>query len=336
MSPNSSATTALAGDVGGTNARLALVRVEGDTLRLERSERYPSHDFPGLGPIVQAFCHEIGMTPDRACIAVAGPVVEGVCRATNLPWIVDGKALAKEIGVAGTSIINDFDAAGHGLSQLGPADLLPVQAGEPVPHGPIALIGAGTGLGEGFLVWDDDRYRVHSSEGGHADFAARNATQAGLADWLTRRYAHASYERVLSGRGIADTYHYMAEAGISSESLDVRAEMARPGQDAAAIITRHALDRTDPLCEGVIALFLDVLAAQTGNLALTLAATGGVYIAGGIAPRIAALFSGSLFVEAFRAKGRMADLLSRIPVRLVLNTDVGLFGAAAVAVGRSG
>jgi glucokinase len=249
--------------------------------------------------------------------------------------VVDARALAKEIGVPGTSIINDFDAAGHGLGQLTPADLLTVQAGEPIAHGPIALIGAGTGLGEGFLVWDADRYRVHSSEGGHADFAARDATQAALAEWLRQQYGHASYERVLSGRGIADTYRFLAGAGDSTESPAVRAEMAEPSQDPAAIITRHALARTDALCESVVALFLDVLAAQAGNVALTLAATGGVYIAGGIAPRIADLFSGGSFVEAFRAKGRMAELLSRIPVHIVLNTDVGLLGAAAVAVGRS-
>jgi len=339
MTTQRAAVSALAGDVGGTNARLALVRVEGDTLRFERSERYPSHDYPGLGPIVRRFCREIGETPDRACFALAGPVVDGECHATNLPWTVSARSLATEIGVPNASIINDFDAAGHGLGQLNAADLVTLQPGVPVARGPIALIGAGTGLGEGLLVWDVDRYRVHSSEGGHVDFAPRNEVQSGLERFLRSRYGHASYERVLSGRGLGDVYRYLAEAGGDSpgEQAAVRAEMDG-GADPAAVITRHAIAGTDALCGAVVAVFLDVLAAQAGNLALTIAATGGVYIAGGIAPRLIDLLraGASAFAREFAAKGRMTEFLSRVPVRVVMNTDVGLLGAAAVATGRSG
>ena len=323
----------LAGDVGGTNARLAIVELEERTARFVHQNRYPSGAFEGLAPIVRRFCEETGSRPDHACFGIACPVVGDDCTAPNLPWTINARALAAEIGIPRTAIINDFVAVGYGIELLTPADLATLQQGAPEPRGPIALIGAGTGLGEAFLVWQGDHYQVLASEGGHGDFAPGGEAQTGLLRSLRERFGRVSWERLLSGPGIANIYRYLLESGAAPEQPSVRAEIE--AEDDATVIVRHALDRNDTLSARTLELFWEVLGAQAGNLALSIVATGGVYMAGGIAPRIAARLDSGPFLAAFRNKGRLAPLLSRIPVHVIMNPSVGLLGAAAVA-GRMG
>jgi glucokinase len=319
----------LAGDVGGTNARLAIVELNGDGAKITRQQSYPSHDFPGLAPIVRRFREESGTRPEQACVAIACPIVGDDCSAPNLPWKVNARELALEIGIPRTMIINDFVAVGHGIVLLDRSDLATLQEGTPTPHGTIALIGAGTGLGQGFLVWVGDHYQVLPSEGGHADYAPRGTQEAGLLRFLEQQFHRVSWERLLSGAGLVNIYRYLATAGIAAEQESVKAAMLR--EDPAAVIGRNGLAGTDCLSEHTLDLFCGMLGAQAGNLALTVAAKGGVYLAGGIAPRIVQRLQSGLFLNAFRDKGRLSDFLSRIPVHVIMNPSVGLLGAAAVA-----
>jgi glucokinase len=321
--------TVLAGDVGGTNARLAIVALDGRSARFVHQNRYPSGDHAGLAPIVRRFLDETGVRPDRACFGIACPMVGDDCTAPNLPWTVNARALAAEIEIPRSAIINDFVAVGYGIELLTPADLATLQEGAPEPRGPIALIGAGTGLGEGFLVWEDDHYWVLPSEGGHTDFAPSGELQTGLLRSLRERFGRVSWERLLSGPGIANIYRYLLEAGVATEQSSVRAEIE--AEDDATVIVRHALDRTDCLSARSLDLFWEVLGAEAGNLALTMVATGGVYIAGGIAPRIAQQLDSGPFLTAFRNKGRLSSLVERVPVHVIMNPSVGMLGAAAFA-----
>jgi glucokinase len=323
----------LGGDVGGTNARLAIAELDGRTARITRERKYRSRDYPGLALIVRRFCEEAGARPDRACFGIACPVVGDDCTAPNLPWTINARQLGADIEIPRTTIINDFVAVGYGIESLGPSDLATLQEGRPEPQGPIALIGAGTGLGQGFLLWDKDHYRVLASEGGHGDFAPRGALQAGLLEFLEREFHRVSWERLLSGPGMVNTYRYLLASAVAPEQAAVRTEMGQ--EDPAAVIARHALAGTDCLSDRALDLFCEILGAQAGNLALTVVATGGVYLAGGIAPRIVERLRSGPFLTAFRDKGRLSELLSRVPVHVIVNPNVALLGAAAVA-GRMG
>jgi glucokinase len=319
----------LAGDVGGTNARLAVVELDGRTARIARERRYPSRDYPGLAPIVRRFYEEEAARPDRACFGIACPVTGDDCTAPNLPWTINARQLAADIEIPRTTIINDFVAVGYGIESLGPPDLATLQEGTLESQGPIALIGAGTGLGQGFLFWEGDHYRVLASEGGHGDFAPRGTLQAGLLQFLGREFHRVSWERLLSGPGMVNTYRYLLASAAAPEQATVRSEMK--SEDPAAVIARHGLARTDCLSERTLDLFCEILGAQAGNLALTVVATGGVYLAGGIAPRIVERLRSGPFLTTFRDKGRLSELLSRMPVHVIMNPNVALLGAAAVA-----
>ncbi len=319
----------LAGDVGGTNARIATVELNGRTARVAQQNRYPSTAYPGLTPIVRGFCESLASRPDRACFGIACPVVGDDCTAPNLPWTVNARRLADDIGIPRSTIINDFVAAGYGVELLGAEDLVTLQAGSRVPQGPIALIGAGTGLGQGFLLWEGDRYRVYPSEGGHGDYAPRDELQSNLLAFLRGQFGRVSWERLLSGAGLVNIYRFLVASSAAPEQAAMRAEMEK--EDPAAVISRHGLARTDRLADRALDLFCEVLGAQAGNLALTVIATGGVYLAGGIAPRIVERLKSGPFLTAFRDKGRMSELLSRVPVHVIVNPNVGLLGAAAVA-----
>ncbi len=319
----------LAGDIGGTNARLAIADVGAGAPRIVTERRYPSGEAPGLAPIVRRFLDAVGERVERACFGIAGPVVDGECRTSNLPWTVSARELARDLGIPGVTLVNDFVAAAHGVGCLGPRDLVTLQAGQPEAHGSIALIGAGTGLGEGFLAWDGARHRVHASEGGHVDFAANDEASWTLRQALRDEYGRVSWERVLSGAGLAQLYRHFAATGAAAERPEVRREMER--EDPAAVVTRHALAGDDALSAQALEAFVAAYGAQAGNLALTVLATGGVYLAGGIAPRIVAKLTGGTFLAAFRNKGRMADLMARIPVHVIVSPDVGLLGAARAA-----
>ncbi|MFL5403969.1 MAG: glucokinase [Gemmatimonadales bacterium] len=319
----------LAGDVGGTNARLGLVELDGGGARIVREGRYPSRDYPGLTPIVRRFCEEVGSQPDRACFGIACPVVGDDCTAPNLPWTINARKLALDIGIPRTTIMNDFVAVGYGIELLRPSDLATLQEGIPTPQGPIALIGAGTGLGQGFLLWEGDHYRVLASEGGHGDFGPSGELQSGLLRFLRRQFGRVSWERLVSGPGIVNGYHYLLASAVAAERTTVHDEMEK--EDPATVIIRHGLAKTDCLSERALDLFCEIFGAQAGNLALTTVSTGGVYLGGGIAPRIVERLKQGPFLSAFRDKGRMSELLSRIPVHVIMSPTVGLLGAAAVA-----
>ncbi len=320
----------LAADVGGTNARVALVDTTGGAMRFLVEKTYPSRDYPGMSEILLRFAKEVGDLPSRACIAIAGPVIGDECRATNLPWSLSARQIARDIGVLDTHLINDFSAIGHGIPHLTPKDLVTLQAGTPETHAPIAVIGAGTGLGHGFITWDGQRHRVFPSEGGHVDYAAQTPLQFRLSQHFRSRYGSASAERVVSGMGLVETYRFIASERRAEVSAAVEAEMETT--DPAAVITKHGLAETDALCRATVELFVQSYGVVAGNFALSLLAKGGVYLAGGVTPRLLPLLQGPLFLDAFRAKGRMTGLLSVMPVHVVMNTNVGLIGAAAAGI----
>jgi glucokinase len=321
---------ALAGDIGGTYTRLALVELAAQ-IRILAEETTPSREVSSFPAHAEAFLRQVGERPGRACFGIAGPVVNGEVSTTNLPWHLSERALGDALRIPRLRLINDFVAVAHGLIQLGPTDWLELQAGTPDSRGAVAVIGAGTGLGEGFLVRSGAGYSVQSSEGGHATFAAESEREWALFKYLRERYGHVSWERVLSGAGLADSFEFLS-AGQTSAALDaLRQEME--GESAGEVITRHALAESDSLAAEALQLFTAAYGAQAGNLALTVMATGGVFLAGGIARTIAPALAEGGFIAAFRRKGRLAALLEQIPVRVILNADVGLLGAAAVAAG---
>jgi glucokinase len=319
----------LAGDIGATNARLAIAGVEAGRIEILHRARFPSKEFPGLAPIVRRFLSDAPASVDRAGFGVACPVIQGDCVTANLPWTINAAALAREIGIPRTELVNDIQALGHGIHRLGPGETVTLQAGEPEARGVVALIAAGTGLGEGFLVWEGDGYRVHVSEGGHASYAPNGALECGLLGFLRQEFGHVSRERVLSGPGLVSIYRYLVAEGSAREGPKVRDQMGQ--EDPAAVISRHALAGTDPLCVEALDVFVSAYGAQAGNLALTLMATGGVYLGGGIAHRIVEKLGDGTLISAFKDKGRLAGLLAKIPVHVIVNPDAGLLGAAAVA-----
>lgn len=324
--------TLLTGDIGGTNTRLALVECADGRCEIIREQRFDSRAYDGLAPIVREFLLEgTAVAIESACFAVAGPVRDTArgqfVKITNLPWEIDGARLASDFRLRHVRLINDFQAVGYGIEALSAADFAVLQEGHAVEHGPRAVIGAGTGLGQGLLVWHDDHYRAIATEGGHAEFGPVDDLQIELLRYLIRREGHASYELILSGSGLVRLYEFLSERQPASKA--VAQEMLR--QDPAAVITRRALDGSDPLCGATLDLFIRIYGAQAGNLALTAGATGGVYIAGGIAPRIVARLQNGGFVRAFNSKANMSHYVEDIPVRIVLHAQVGLYGAAAVA-----
>jgi glucokinase len=324
----------LAGDIGGTNARLALAEWRDGRCRLVAERYFESRTHKGLDSVLRAYMQETGAKIETACFGVAGPVQDGAAGqtvdVTNLPWKIDGAAIAREFGIGRVRLINDFQAAGYGTEALDATDLVVLQAGEPVPHGPRAIIGAGTGLGQALLLWRGDHYQAVATEGGHADFGPADELQLELLRYLMRNEGHASYELILSGAGLVRLYDFMRKSDIAAESPAVSESMQ--AGDPAAVITQAALQSDDTLCNRAVDLFVRIYGAQAGNLALTAGAVGGLFVAGGIAPRLIARIREGAFMQAFRNKGSMYAYAARVPVQVVLNTKVGLFGAALVAL----
>jgi glucokinase len=321
----------LAGDIGGTKTILAVVDIDASEARLVIERRYDSRAYPGLGPILEAFFAETGVRAERACFGVAGPVLEDRCEATNLPWVVDAGELAAAYSLGPTHLVNDFEAVAYGVLRMGESDLVALNPGTPVARAPIAVLGAGTGLGEAFLVWTGDGYRVVPSEGGHVDFAPRDELQIGLLRWLMARHARVSYERVLSGIGLPSIYAFLREAGVAPESQAVREALER-GEDLGAVVGSHAVAGTDALASATIDLFVSVYGAEAGNLALKVVARGGVYVAGGIAPKILPRMTDGRFRAAYIDKGRLSPLVESIPCYAITNARVGLLGAAVAGL----
>ncbi|MBP0019971.1 MAG: glucokinase [Cyanobacteria bacterium SBLK] len=328
-------TLLLAGDIGGTKTILQAVEAIDGELKPLFEEKYPSQNFADLVPIAREFlataAKEVGreLQPEKACFAIAGPVEKDKCTLTNLSWVLDGRRLEKELNISKVSLINDFAAIGYGIFGLKPDDVHHLQDVPGEKNAPIAILGAGTGLGEGFVIPQGDGYRVFASEGGHADFAPRNEREFKLLKFFhnVRRLQRVSVERVVSGMGIAAIYEFLTSLGDIPESSEIAAEIAKEDADIGAIVSLGAMEKGDLLCKKTLDLFIEVYGAEAGNLALKLLPYGGLYIAGGIAAKILPVLEEGKFMMAFKTKGRVSPVLDNVPVCVILNPQVGLLGA---------
>jgi glucokinase len=320
----------LAGDIGGTKTHLALFSLQGEKLQSEVKKTFPSKQYPGLEPVVEEFLTDQQVSIDGACFGVAGPVVDGQVRTPNLPWIVDAAKIAQLFKLSSVALINDLEAGAYGIFTLQESELFTLNPGVSGQRGNKVLISAGTGLGEATLYDDGRNYQPSASEGGHADFAPTDEAQIDLLRHLIKKFGHVSYERVVSGPGIANIYGCLRESGRFEEP-DWLKEKISTAEDASAVISQEALSGSSAICIQALDLFAFVYGAEAGNLALRGKATGGVYIGGGIAPKILTKLKDGTFMRAFLGKGRYRQFLAAMPVRVILNDQAALQGAAYYA-----
>jgi glucokinase len=334
----------LSGDIGGTKTLLRLDLTSSPN-NAQFQHSYHSQEHPHLVAIVQKFLAaaktQLGtqIEIDAACFGIAGAVIDRASYLPNLDWHLNADKLAQELQIPSLLLINDFTAIGYGITQLQPADLHTLQAGQPRANAPIAIIGAGTGLGQGFLIHNGVGYQVVPTEGGHTDFAARSLQEFELFQYICRRKQidRVSNERVLSGAGIVTIYQFLRDTSNLSENIDianvVKLWESQPeiSVDPAGIISEQAIAKTDPIAQATMQMFVSVYGAESGNLALKTLPYGGLFIAGGIAAKNLSLITDGTFMAAFNHKGRVSDLLANIPVQIVLDPQVGLLGAAAQA-----
>ncbi len=322
----------LAGDIGGTNARLAYFQAQNGHLHLVSERTFPSRQHSELGEIVSQFLDDSGTRPEAACFGIAGPVRNGRVETSNLPWVIEQSRLAKQIHLPSTLLINDLEASAWGIGDLSPEDLVPLNHVSGPITGNQAVIAAGTGLGQAGLFWDGNRHHVFACEGGHTDFAPRGDLQIELLRFLEARFGHVSYERILSGPGLVNVYEFLLDRRHEKESPQLTAALQTG--DPAAAISRAALDGSCPVAAKALDLWIDVYGAEASNLALKVMATGGLFLTGGISPKILGKLSGPIFMNAFLDKGRMRPLVEAIPVQVVTNEKAGLLGAARCAAVR--
>jgi glucokinase len=327
----------IAGDIGGTKTDLAIFSNESGPHAPLAEAKFHSADYPSLQAIVKEFLAVTKTPVDRACFAVAGPVIGGRVKATNLPWVIEETSLARELNINLQSVrlINDLEAIAHAVPILRPSDIHTINAGVPVPKGAIAVIAPGTGLGESFLTWDGSRYVAHSSEGGHSDFAPTDTTQIRLLEYMLKKFDHVSFEHVCSGIGIPNIYGYLRDVEGIVEEPEVAAQMTSADDPSFVIINQAvAAGNRSKLCAATIDLFVSILASEAGNLALKVLSTGGVYVAGGVAVHTLRLIENPTFRQHFKRKGRFADLMERIPVHVFV-APAGLAGAAAYGLEKT-
>jgi glucokinase len=315
--------TILAADIGGTKTNIAIYRLDAKGPELQEHKRYVSKDHSSLTEIVRDFTGD--KLPDRICAAVAGPVIDGKSKLTNLSWQLDSRAMSKDLNVP-VCFINDLEATAFGLAGLGKDELATLAEGQPGSKGNIAIIAPGTGLGEAGLYWDGQRYHPFATEGGHADFAPRNDTDVEMFRFLQRQFGHVSWERVVSGMGIKNIYRFLTEQR-KEPAPDWLKDRIRDG-DAAAAISEAAMKKEDPVCAGAMELFVRYLATESSCLVMKLMATGGLYLAGGIPPKILPLLQNDSWEKNFDNNGRMHELSEKVPVHVVLNDKMPLMGAA--------
>lgn len=323
----------LAGDIGGTNARLAFYRHDNGKFTVIREQVFPSRQSRGLDEIVLKFVTESGIRPDVASFGVAGPVQHGRVETSNLPWTVDASVLARELKLDSVELINDLAAQAFGVQCLCEADTVALNKVHGTPVGNQVIVAAGTGLGEAGLFWDGQRHRVFACEGGHCDFAPRNELELELWCYLHTRFGHVSYERIVSGPGLVNVFLFLRDTQRGDEPKFLREEIL--AGDPAAAISRAALSGKAGLAEQALDLWISIYGAEAGNMALKVLATGGVFLGGGIAPKILSKLAGPLFMQGFLSKGRMQTLLETIPVRVITNDKTGLLGAACYAERKS-
>ncbi len=332
----------LAGDVGGTKVDLALYNFQNGKLSLERQQKYPASEFATLQDVVKAFLATEGTVEKvehevvAACFGCPGPVKDGHLKLTNLPWELDSRDLSKILDIEHIFLINDLEANGYGIAELGPDQIFELEEGDKSALGHRALVSAGTGLGEALLIWNSQaqRHMPLASEGGHADFAPRTPDEIELLEWLTAKLGgHVSYERVVSGIGLKNIYEFLRDQkGMEEpswlrdriEAEDQNSVIGMTGEDGSSELTARALD-----------MFTSVYGAECGNMGLKLLASGGVYLGGGIAPKILKTLQNGSFRKAFLDKGRLSPVLERMPVRVILEDRCALIGAAAFAEARA-
>jgi glucokinase len=323
----------LAGDIGGTNARLAYFQPQNGHLQMVSEHVFPSREYSELGEIVSKFLSDTGSQPDVACFGIAGPVHNGRVETSNLPWIIEQSRLAKQIHLPSTLLINDLEASAWGIGALSSQDLVALNHVAP-SVGNQAVIAPGTGLGEAGLFWNGSQHQVFACEGGHVDFAPQGDLQIELLQFLAKRFGHVSYERVLSGPGLVNVYEFLRAKDSGNEPAGFAAQLSQG--DAAALISHAAFNGTNPVAERALDLWISVYGAEAGNLALKTMATGGIFLGGGISPKILPKLTGALFMNAFLEKGRLRALLEGIPVQVITNDKAGLLGAARCGAAKSG
>ncbi len=321
----------LAGDVGGTKTNLGLFHLENRAPISLRQHRYVTKDFPSLEALCADFLAAEKGPIASACFGVPGPIIGGEARATNVHWTMREDSLRRALNGAPVRLINDLGAAAYGVMHLADSEVCVLQRGTfPLHQGDLAIIAAGTGLGEGALVFENNRYYAIASEGGHATFAPRDDEQIELYRYLRRRFGHVSAERVLSGPGLFNIYSFLREHRRTPEPAWLRERLAK--EDASAVVSEAGLEHRDDECVHALEIFVDIYGAEAGNLALKVLALGGVYVSGGIAPKILPALTDGRFIRAFVDKGRLDEMLSRIEVRVALNQNTGLIGAAYCAM----
>jgi len=325
----------LGGDVGGTKCNLALFDERSGGLVERTAKRFPSRDYSKFEDVVTEFVGSVaepaGAKVTAAGFGVAGPVVDGAVTATNLPWRVDSRTLASLLGLPRISLVNDLEANAYGIHSLGPSDFEVLNPGAAGARGMQAVIAAGTGLGEAGLFWDGKSHQPFSSEGGHADLAPSTEVEDALVVYLRKRFGgHVSWERVLSGPGLHNLFEFLRDTRRASVEAWLAEAMEK--DDPSAVISRTALEGKSPICVQALDLFVSLYGSEAGNLTLRYLAVGGVFVGGGIAPKILPKMRSGTFLEAFFSKGRLRPLLERVPVRVILNDNTALFGAARCAL----
>jgi glucokinase len=325
----------LAGDIGGTKTAIGIFSEETGPHSALAEDEVHSADYPSLEAIAKEFLAKTKLQVDAACFGVAGPVLAGRVKTTNLPWIVDKTSIERELNLRVVHLLNDLEAIACAVPGLRPGDVETLSAGAPVERANIGVIAPGTGLGEAFLTWESGGYRAHSSEGGHADFAPTDETQVRLLEFMRQRLDHVSYEHVCSGVGIPHVYDFFQDGEKTPESAETSERIATASDRTKAII-ESALDPVAPSqrCVATIETVVSIMGSEAGNLALKVLATGGIYVTGGIATHLRPAMRTPSFLESFRRKGRFAEMMSRIPVHVIVSR-AGIAGAAAYGLRSS-
>ena len=321
----------LAGDIGGTKTALALYSPDTGPRRPLAQTTFPSGDYASLEDIVRTFITNQDARVSRASFGVAGPVVGDRAQVTNLPWLVDTQTLSDALGGVSVRLLNDLAAIANAIPFLQPSDLATLNRGQPENHGAVAIIAPGTGLGEAYMLWEGARYRPHASEGGHVDFGPTIPLEVELLNYLLPRFDHVSYERVCSGIGIPNLYAFLKDSGNAFEPDWLSLRFAE-AVDPNPVIMQAAMEQHTEICVKTLELFVSILGNEAGNLALKVLATGGVYLGGGISLRVLSKLQEPAFMQSFFRKGRFSDLLTRVPVHVILHPQVALLGVACHAL----
>ena len=323
----------IGGDIGGTKTELVLFKFENGVSTVLKEEIYPSQDYPSIESIIKTFLQGINGVVDTCCLGVAGPVVDGRSQITNLPWIIDKSSIKQEFHIKKVSVINDLEANAYGVGLLDENSFYTLNEGVSGAKGNKALVSPGTGLGEAGIFFDGTNDQPFACEGGHVDFGPKNEKEKDMWIYLNNKFGHVSYERVLSGRGLVNIYSFLIDCGYEKESKEV-SEGINNG-DSPLMISKLALENKSNAAKQALNIFVSILGAEAGNAALKFYALGGVYIGGGIAPKNLDYMKDGVFIESFKNKGRFANFLSKIPVKVILNPKTALYGSMLVATKRN-